>query len=103
MVSLETIAIVGFILGPIARTIYAYLWKIRENPDMTFDKRYWITMVAALGTSFIAGLIELPMVIPNLPEGSVWFVFFSMFAQGFMVNDIINAPLDKIRSKEKIG
>jgi len=97
MLSTETIAIIGFLCGPVARTFYDFFWTIRDDPDLVFDRRYLITMVASIALSIIVGLISLPSLYQDMPTGSQSYVFASSLAMGFMLNHVINRPLDSSR------
>jgi len=96
MLSTETVALIGFLCGPVARTLYDFFWTIRDDPDV-FDRRYLITMVASIAISIIAGLVSLPSLYENMPTGSQAYVFASSLALGFMLNHVINRPLDSSR------
>lgn len=100
----EIICLIGFILGPIGRTLYDYGWALMENPDIVFDKRYWITMVGAMVIALFAGLVEAPVFLLALPpEIAEWgrpLLFLFGFAQGFMISHVLNRPLDHARHRE---
>jgi len=96
MLSTETVAIIGFLCGPVARTLYDFSWAIRDDPDI-FDRRYLITMIASIAISIIVGLVSLPSLYQNMPTGSQGYVFASSLALGFMLNHVINRPLDNSR------
>jgi len=99
MLSTETIAIIGFLCGPVGRTLYDFFWAIRDDPDLVFDRRYLITMVASIAISIIVGLVSLPSLYQNMPTGSDVYVFASSLALGFMLNHVINRPLDSSRHR----
>lgn len=99
MLSTETIAIIGFLCGPVARTLYDFFWTIRDNPDV-FDRRYLLTMIASIAISIIVGLVSLPSLYQNMPTGSQSYVFASSLALGFMLNHIVNRPIDNIRHRD---
>lgn len=101
MLSIEMVAVIGFLLGPIARTLYDFLWAIQGDPDLAFDKRYLVTMIASIGISIIVGLISLPTLYQNMPAGSQAYVFASSLSMGFMLNHIINRPIDRSRHREE--
>lgn len=95
----ETLTIIGFLLGPIGRTLYDYLWALRDNPE-DFDRRYIVTMILSIAISIIVGIFFLPGILSNLPEGTWAYILASSFAQGFMLNHIINKPVDEMRDNE---
>lgn len=94
----EQIAILGFMLGPIGRTFYDYFWAIKDEPGLAFDKNYFITMIASIIISLIAGIFYLfsfmQTIAQNLPpDSSAWFIFSWSFSQGFVLNHLINKPM----------
>ena len=98
MLSTETIAIIGFLCGPVFRTFYDFLWTIRDDPDV-FDRRYLMTMIASIAISIIVGLVSFPSLYQNMPTGSQGYVFASSLALGFMLNHVINRPIDNSRHR----
>lgn len=99
--STEQVAILGFLLGPIARTFYDFCWAVHDDPDLIFDKRYLITLAASMGIALVVGVFYLPTFYGSLPEGSDAYVFTASLAQGFVLNHVINRPLDSKRSREE--
>jgi len=99
MLSTETIAIIGFLCGPVARTLYDFFWTVRDDPDV-FDRRYLMTMIASIAISIIVGLVSLPSLYQNMPTGSQGYVFASSLALGFMLNHIMNRPIDNSRHRD---
>jgi len=97
----ELIAIIGFLAGPLGKTLYDFFWKLAADPDIVFDKKYWITMFASMGIGFFAALVELAAFLQNIPVGSQAYIFLASFAQGFMVNHVINRPVDYSRHKKE--
>lgn len=97
----ETIAIIGFLLGPIGHTLYDYMFKLLEDPDLVFDITYWITMIASIVIGFFGALVQCAAIISQIPNGSQWFIFLACFAQGFMLSHVINKPIDYMRKGKK--
>lgn len=91
------IALLGFLLGPIARTLYDYLFKVLDDPDIVFDKAYWITMIASMIIGFLFALSSAAAIIANIPEADRWFIFLACFSQGFMLSHLINKPVTTLR------
>jgi len=96
----ETVAIIGFLLGPVARTVYDYLWKAKEEPDIIFDRRYWISMTISIVIGVIAAMAEAALFLNNMPVGSELVIFFSSFCEGFTISHLVNRPVDYLRKKE---
>lgn len=92
-----TIALLGFVTGAIFRSIYDFLWKAVENPDITFDTKYWATMLISIILSFISAMVTFTMV--EIPGDGKPFVFLVTVSQGFMMNHLINKPVDYLSKK----
>ena len=99
----ELIAIIGFLAGPLGKTLYDFFWKLAADPDIAFDKKYWITMLASMGIGFFAALVELAAFLQQIPIGSQAYIFLASFSQGFMLNHVINRPVDYSRHKKEEG
>ena len=82
------LAIAGIYLGCLCRTMLPYLKKLRDNPDMKFDKKFKATLVFNLIISGIATVL----VMANMKaiSGEPWIVFAVGFSSGWGAQDIIN-------------
>jgi membrane-bound metal-dependent hydrolase YbcI (DUF457 family) len=88
----HSVAVLGFLLGLSSHTLYDYLFRLKENPDLAFDGDYWIALTASIGTSIIIGMASLACFVPTLPEGSRLYTFSASFAIGFTLEHLINSP-----------
>ena len=100
MLSNEVIAVVGFLLGPVFRTLYDYFWKAKLDPDIVFDKKYWVSMILSIFIGVIAASIQTALFLTNLPQGSELAIFFSSLSEGFMISHLVNGPVDYLRRKD---
>ena len=91
---MELAAIIGFLLGPPARTLVDFGFKALEDPEIVFDRIYWITMCLSLMITFLMAVAEASIKLVNLPPGSLGFIFLFAFGQGFMINHFVNKPID---------
>lgn len=92
------VAFLAYILGAIFRTTYDYLWKALEKPDITFDTKYWITMVISIILSMMSAMVTFTtFTIPV--DGAMW-VFIACLTQGFMVNHLVNKPITYLSQKK---
>jgi len=85
------LSFMGIVVGSIFLTIYNYLWKLLADPDLAFDQKYWITMLVAV----LLTIMSTPLLFLNvdIPLGSDFYVFITMVAYGFTVNQVINKPV----------
>lgn len=93
-------AFIGYILGAAGRTLYDYLFKIVDNPDLAFDRRYIVTMLVSIILSMLTATVTFSAV--PIPDTSWSLVMFFMATEGFMLNHLINKPityLTKIKKK----
>lgn len=98
------LAYLGFIAGVVLRTLYDYLFKLLEDPNLAFDRKYLVTMLISLIIAAIGGT-ALFSSLPLPPSGAAdFYVVIASFATGFMTNALINKPvtyLANAKHKEK--
>ncbi|MCK4475083.1 hypothetical protein KAU30_04495 [Candidatus Bathyarchaeota archaeon] len=85
------LSFLGIVVGSIFLTVYNYLWKLLSDPNLAFDLKYWITMLVAV----LLTIMSTPLLFLNvqIPAGSDFYVFITMVAYGFTVNQVINKPI----------
>lgn len=94
-----TLSFLGVMLGTIGATIYPFAWKIMENPELAFDKKYAITMLMSiLLTITTSPMVFLTVQIPTTAEGTM-FLLATSFAIGFTANSIVNRPVSFFANK----
>lgn len=86
------IAFVCYTAGGALRTLYDYLFKIMDNPELSFDRKYIATMLISIVLSIISALVTFTLI--EVPEGAESFVALSCLAQGFAMNHLVNKPVD---------
>jgi ABC-type Fe3+-siderophore transport system permease subunit len=88
----QAIAFIGTFLGVLFRTILPYLQKLKEDPDLTFDRKYLVT----LAISFVESAVTTMLLFLSLPSEilstatSGFFVLLATFAWAYTSNDIVN-------------
>ena len=92
------IALVAYCVGAVLRTVYDYLFKFLDDPDLTFSPKYFATMIIGIILSFISAMVTFSLV--QVPQGATAYVVISCIAQGFMANHLVNKPVDYL-SKRK--
>lgn len=95
------VALLGFLLGPVARTLYDYLFKVLEDPDIIFENSYWITMAASMIIGLVFAFSQGATIVANIPEADQWFIFLACFSQGFMLTHLINKPLARVNKMRR--
>lgn len=90
--TIDTIAFIGVFLGVLYRTVIPYLSKLKEDPDITFDKKYIVTLVISFLESIVVAMLifeSLPTAITTSVTASLA-IFLASFAWGYTSNDIAN-------------
>lgn len=94
------IAFLGYIAGAVFRTLYDFLWKSLDNPDFSFDSKYWVTMILSVILSIISAMVTFTTI--QIPTDTGATVFLISVTTGFMMNHLVNKPVDYL-SKKKAG
>lgn len=84
-IPIEFIALIGIILGVVAKTLVPYVRKVLEDPSLEFNWGYFVTMCSS---GVVTAVFIFPtFVIPNAEPFSV-FIAAVFFAAG--INGAIN-------------
>jgi len=78
-----------FTIGAILRTLWGALWKIYEEPDMEWDHKYTVTMVASIALTLIFAVTTFASV--PMPETMLSIHAFGYMAIGFTTNTLFNS------------
>ena len=93
------VAFLGYILGCVFRTTYDYLWKKLEADDVTFDPKYWTTMIISVILSIMTAMVTFSEYAwPGVDQASL---FFQALTTGFTLNHIVNKPISYLAKKAK--
>lgn len=101
LLNTETIVIIGAIVGTAARTLFPYWEKLRENPDIIFERKFLGTAIV----SFVAAVAIGIGIFPTLLEGvansdlSLAGVFATTALAAFGLNAGTNMALSGARTK----
>jgi hypothetical protein len=84
-----TYALIGYILGAIGRTVFDFLLKKLQNDDMTFDPKFYATMIISIILTMIVSAFTFPIsqVFGSDPAS----VLIAAGSQGFAINHIVNS------------
>lgn len=92
------IGLLGYVLGGVFRTLYDFLWKIVEEPDTSFDKKYIATLIISVIITLISSIVTFPTI--QMPQdGAVTILLFTVLA-GFAANHLINKPISYLTKKK---
>ncbi len=98
------LAFIFYIAGAITRTVVAYLAKIVTAPEgtITFNAKYWATMILSVILSFVAGVGTFTAV--PIPAATSWvLVLAATFPLGYAINDGINITVDVATKLQQKG
>jgi len=84
----EYIIFVGVFLGCLMRTTLPYLRKLKENPELNFEWKYFITFGFNVLASFVATIILMPSI--SVESGEMFTVFSTAFVSGWGAQDLLN-------------
>lgn len=76
---------IGYLVGTLSRALYFYLTRLQKEPDLAYDRRFWVSLASAMGISLILGLATLISVIPILENSPPILLFLYRFSVGFTV------------------
>lgn len=88
----------GYLIGALFRTLYHYLWKVIDRPDLIFDRKYLATLLIAVILSVMSAAVTFTTL--TFPVDGALFMLLAAIPLGYMANDIINKPIDYL-SKRK--
>ena len=69
------IALLGYVIGAIFRTVYDFLFKTLEEPHLCFDSKYIATMIIGVILSFMSAMVTFTLV--QIPVDGVYFMFLA--------------------------
>jgi len=104
-INIYVLSFIMLTVGAVVKTLYDFGFKIVEDPNLAFDRKYIVTMLLAIfGTIALSPLLFLNVTIP---QGSEAFIAISMYCIGFTGNHMLNRPvslaariIEKARSDE---
>ena len=83
----------GAFLGTLTRTLLPYWDKMRETPELVFEKKFLGTAVIAIIISAVVGAtLFTPMMalVESVGEATLAAVFFLVFTAALGTNEIVN-------------
>lgn len=77
-----------FTIGAVLRTLWGFLWKWLEDPDIAWDSMYTKTMVISIVLTYIFAVASFSTV--DLPAEWAPMVAFTFITTGFTANSLFN-------------
>lgn len=94
-----TLSFFGFMAGTLGWTLYGFIWKVMENPELAFDKKYLLTMLLSMLLTIITSpMLFLSVQIPLTATGTL-FILLTSFSMGFTTNALTNKPVSFFSNK----
>ncbi len=90
----------AFTIGAILRTLWGFLWKVLEDPDLTFDRKYLLSMVVSIVLTFIFAVTTFSTLDLTMEWNPM--IAFTFITTGFTMNAIFN-DIVKFATREKTG
>jgi hypothetical protein len=89
MIDPATVAILGVFFGCLVRTLLPFLSKLRDEPNLKFDRKFVITSVIIFLSAITFAITLIPSI--QIPEGvPLWLLFGSAFTFAYTANDLAN-------------
>lgn len=82
------VTLLGYVAGCLGRTLYDFLFKALEDPNIVFDTKFITTMLLSMILSFILAMATFSTV--GELSGSPIMLFATSLTTGFTVNHVIN-------------
>lgn len=96
----EIMVFVGAVMGAFAATMLPFWQKLRENPELAFERKFIGTAIVAFVTSMALGIGTFPMLLDNIVSQaatlSLGAVFAITAAMSFGINRGANMALTAI-------
>lgn len=93
------LALIGYVVGGAARTIYDYLWHILDDPTAVWDQKYTVTFLISIIITFISALVTFNNIEIPTNLGTTGILILTI-SEGFMVNHLVNKPVTYLAEKK---
>lgn len=67
-ISVEAVVVGGAILGTAARTLYPYWERLRDSPELLFEKKFLGTAIVSFVGAAAIGIGLFPTLLANIPQ-----------------------------------
>lgn len=91
------VAFLGYVLGTIGLTVYNYMWKKLQEPEIVFDSKYAATMLISIILSVLLSMATFTTI--QFPVDGTFYVFIQAFTIGFSLNVVVNKPISYLSKK----
>ena len=93
------ILFICFTGGGVLRTVWGYLWKVLDDPNLIYDHKYTATMIISTILTIIFAVTIFAQ--QPLPQEYDMMQVFSFISVGFTANSLFNSPISHIMNREK--
>ena len=92
------LAFVGYLVGALFRTLYDFLWKAMDHPEIVFDRKYLASMLISIILSLISSVVTFTTI--QVPVDGATYILLATVAIGFTMNHLVNKPIDYLSTKK---
>ena len=92
------LAFLGYLIGGLFRTLYDFLWKAIDNPDLVFNQKYLATMLISVILSILSATVTFTTI--TIPVDGTSYIMLTCVTIGFTMNHLINKPIDYLSKKK---
>ncbi len=78
----------AFTIGAILRTLWGFLWKFLEDPDVVWKQRYLLSMLVSIVLTFIFAVNTFSTLDLTMEWNPM--IAFTFITTGFTMNSIFN-------------
>lgn len=91
----EVVVIIAAIVGAAARTLYPYWEKLRENPEILFERKFLGTAIVSFVSAVAIGIGLFPTLLENVADSglSQSAIFATVALMAFGINSGSNMAL----------
>ena len=70
-ITTEAVVIIGGIVGTAARTLFPFWERLRENPDLLFERKFLGTAIVSFVSAIAIGVGLYPSLLANIQDSGV--------------------------------
>jgi hypothetical protein len=91
------LALIGYVLGAVGRTVYDYLLKKLQDDNLSFDPKFYATMIISILLTMMTAVFTFP--VSQVFGSEPILVLLAASSQGFAVNHITNGLVSLVTNK----
>lgn len=86
------------LLGVLSRTLIPYLQTLKENPETTWDKKFYVPMLVSLVISALGFPLILGQLPPEIWESASVAMYATVYAAAWGLTDITRTSQKQVSS-----